>query len=109
MTQAEVLARAGLLQEAAAEAEKAVDLSAERPHVKARAFCLLGDIAASGAKPDYRQAMQYHTQAVKLAEPLATSKHPAIRVAAKEVMLGRPPGRRATTSPGAPGGKRRRR
>jgi len=31
--------------------------------------------------------MQYHAEAVKLAEPLVTSKHPAVRVAAKEVML----------------------
>ena len=30
---------------------------------------------------------EYHTQAIKLAEPLATSKHPAVRVAAKEVLL----------------------
>ena len=37
VTQAEVLARAGALKEAAAEAQKGVDLSAERPHVKARA------------------------------------------------------------------------
>ncbi len=87
VTQAEVLARAGLLEEAASAAEKAVDLSPQRPHVQARAFCLLGDIAASGPKPDYVQAMQHHMQAVKLAEPLTTSKHPALRVAAKEVML----------------------
>jgi tetratricopeptide (TPR) repeat protein len=87
VTQAEVLARAGALKDAAAEAEKAVSLSADRPHVKARALCLLGDISASGGKPDYREAIRYHSQAVQLAEPLVVSKHPAVRVAAKEVML----------------------
>ncbi len=87
LTRAEVLARSWALKEAAAEAQKAVELGSERAHVKARALCLLGDISASGMKPDYRQAMEYHGEAVKLAEPLTTSKHPAVRVAAKEVML----------------------
>lgn len=40
-----------------------------------------------GHKPDYQRALQFHSQAVTLAEPLVISKHPAVRVAAKQVML----------------------
>ena len=86
-TGAQVLAQAGLLKDAAIEAEKAIELSGQLPHVKARALCLLGDIAASGARPDYGRAMKYHMQAVELADPLAANRHPAIRIAAKEVLL----------------------
>ena len=86
VTQAEVLARAGSLKEAAAAAEKAVELSEDRPHVKARRRACWAAFP-SGTTPDYRQAIQYHSQAVQTAEPLAVSKHPAVRVAAKEVML----------------------
>ena len=55
--------------------------------MQARAYCLLGDVAASGPKPDYKQALDYHMRAVKLAVPLTGSKHPAVRIAAKEVAL----------------------
>ena len=51
VTQAEVLARAGSLKEAAAAAEKAVELSEDRPHVKALALCLLGDISPRAPRP----------------------------------------------------------
>jgi tetratricopeptide (TPR) repeat protein len=44
-------------------------------------------LAASGPKPDYGKAIQYHMQAVKAADALAADRHPAIRVAAKEVLL----------------------
>ena len=81
------MAQAGMLKQAAEEAKKAIDLAADLPQVKARAVCLLGDIAASGDKPDYRQANRYHTEAAQLARPFASSKRPAIRVAAKEVLL----------------------
>ena len=69
------------------EAEKAIALSAQRPHVKARVLCLLGDLKGSGPHPDYKQALQLHTQALQAANALIFDKHPAIRVAAKEVAL----------------------
>ena len=87
VTRARVLARTGKLPEAVAEAKKAVDVSDQRPHVKAGALCLLGDLTASGTKPNYAQAIQYHTEAVRTADPLALNAHPAIRVAAKEVLI----------------------
>ena len=87
VTRARILGQLGRLPEAVAEVQKAVETSQQRPHVKACALCLLGDLAASGQKPDYRRAIQYHMEAVKLADTLATNRHPAVRVPAKEVLI----------------------
>ena len=87
VTRAEVLAMTGQLAEATREAQQAVKLSERRPHVMARALCLLGDLAASGPQPDYKKAMEYHSKAVEQAGALATDRHPAIRLAAKEVLV----------------------
>lgn len=87
VTKAQTLLQAGHVAEAVTESLKAVELARQRPHVKARALCLLGDIQGAGAKPDFKQALDYHTQALQLAETLITSRHPAIRMAAKEVVL----------------------
>ena len=87
VTKAETLLATGDIAAAIAEAEKAVTLSAQRPHVKARAICLLGDLAAAGRKPDFKQALKYHGQALQAASALLADRHPAIRIAAKEVLL----------------------
>ena len=87
VTRAKVLAQTGRLAEAIGEAQKAVATSNERPHVKARALCLLGDLWASGAKPDYRKAFSFHSQSLQLSDSLTSDAHPAIRVAAKEVLI----------------------
>ena len=70
VTRAQVLAQAGRLSEAIEEAQKAVETSQKRPHVKARALCLVGDLLASGPKPDYKKALSFHTQAMQIADPL---------------------------------------
>jgi tetratricopeptide (TPR) repeat protein len=87
VTRAQILGLLGRLAEAAQEAQKAVETSQQRQHVKARALCLLGDLAASGPKPDYKKAIQFHMQAVQEADPLVADRHPAIRLAAKEVLV----------------------
>ena len=87
VTKAQALQQSGHVAEAVAEAEKAIALSEQRPHVKARAVCLLGDLKGAGPHPDYKQALQLHTQALQAADALIADKHPAIRVAAKEVLL----------------------
>ncbi|MBN2580442.1 MAG: hypothetical protein JXB10_15770 [Pirellulales bacterium] len=87
LTQAEILGQMGRVGEALVEVHKALETSQELPHVQARALCLLGDLTASGPKPDYRQALAYHTQALKAADRAADNPHPAIRVAAKEVLV----------------------
>lgn len=87
ITYAQLLDRAGRHDEATRQADRALNLSDRRLHVKARAQCLLGDLAGSAAKPDYKRALDYHMAAVKTADPLAVNRHPAIRLAAKEVLI----------------------
>jgi tetratricopeptide (TPR) repeat protein len=87
VTQAQVLGQLGRFREAIGEAEQALKTTDQRPHVKARALCLLGDLVASSPTPDYRKAIGYHMEAVKLADALASDPHPAIRLAAKEALI----------------------
>ncbi len=87
VTRAKILGQVGRIEEAVKDAEKAVRTGKRRPHIRARALCLLGDLTASGPQPDYKLAIKYHTEAIQAADPLATNRHPAIRVAAKEVMV----------------------
>ncbi len=56
VTRASRLAQAGRLSEAIEEAQKAVATGQKRLHVKARALCVVGDLTASGPKPDYGKA-----------------------------------------------------
>jgi len=87
VTLAQSLAQAGRLDEAIVEVRKAVAASDSRPYLKARALCILGDLLASGSKPDYKKAIAHHTQAIQLADPFANDPHPAVRVEAKEVLV----------------------
>lgn len=87
ITRAQILGQTGQFGEAAAEAQKALETSERRPHVKARALCLLGDLAGAGPQRDYKEAINFHMEAIKTADPLASSPHPAIRLAAKDVLV----------------------
>ncbi|MEE8451389.1 MAG: hypothetical protein V3R99_05715 [Thermoguttaceae bacterium] len=87
VTQAQILGQMGQLDEAVREAEKAVETSQRRRHVRARALCLLGDLTASGKRPNFSLAIDYHMRAIKEADPLVVDPHPAVRLAAKEVLV----------------------
>ncbi len=87
LTHAQVLGQLGRFREATERAEQAVSLSEKRPFVAARALCLIGDLANSAPQPDYKRAMQYHSQAIKKAEAIAGDPHPAVRLPAKEVLV----------------------
>lgn len=87
VTRAQILAQAGRLPEALEDVQKAIAMSEKRLHVTAQALCLLGDLLASGPKPDYKKALASHTQALQLADTLAADEHPAIRLAAKQVLI----------------------
>lgn len=87
LTRAQLLGQLGRFDQAMGEAQKAIEHSGHRQHIKARALCLLGDLYSAGAKPDYKKAVDYHMQAIQVADALTTSPHPAIRVPAKEVLL----------------------
>jgi tetratricopeptide (TPR) repeat protein len=87
IARARTLAQTGQWREAMTEAKKAAAASDDRPHLKAQATCLVGDLMASGPIPDFRKAMTFHTQAIQLSSPLVADPHPAIRIAAKEVLI----------------------
>ncbi|NQT16256.1 MAG: tetratricopeptide repeat protein, partial [Planctomycetes bacterium] len=79
LTRAQILGQLGRFAEAIEEAEQGLS-GTKRPHVRARALCLLGDLVSSQPQPDYRKAIEYHMEAVKATDPLAVSQHPAIRL-----------------------------
>ncbi|MCE5268180.1 MAG: hypothetical protein LLG00_09880 [Planctomycetaceae bacterium] len=87
VTYAQLLAQSGRLSEAVTEARKAIQSSDRRPEVKARAVCLSADLLASGGQPDFRKALELHSQAIQLAEPLTSDAQVAVRTAAKEVLV----------------------
>ena len=87
VTKAQTLLQTGNIAAASVETKRALELSEQRPHVKARAICLQGDLAAVGLKPDFKQALKLHGQALQLANTMLSDRHPAIRIAAKEVLL----------------------
>ena len=87
LTLADVLGKLGQIETGKVEVQAALEHSQQRPHVTARALCLLGDLTSSGPNPDYAKALEHHTQAIKTADPLAIDRHPAIRLAAKEVLI----------------------
>lgn len=84
---ARVFAQAGRLKEAQEQAQASVLRSDPRPHIKAAAQCLLGDLAGLGEKPNFSAALEHHTAAIQTADPLSVDRHPAIRLAAKEVLI----------------------
>jgi len=87
LTCAQLFSEAGRIDQARQEAQQAIQLSQRRPHVKAQALCLLGDLASGGPKPDWKQALDYYVEAIKTAESLGSSPHPAVRLAAKNVLV----------------------
>ena len=50
-------------------------------------MCLVGDLLASGQTPNFKKALASHTQALQLADTLVSDEHPAVRMAAKQVLV----------------------
>src|SRR5262249_10249472 len=57
------------------------------PIAAARVRALCGDFTAGLAEHDYQAALNHHAHAIKLAEPLAASQQPALRRAARELLI----------------------
>ena len=87
VTYAQILDQLGDSAEAINQAKAAIERSEKRPHIKARALCLLGDLINASATPDMAEALKCHTAAIKAAEPILSNRHPAIRKIAKEVII----------------------
>ena len=108
VTLAKTLGQMGRLTEAIEEAQKAVKSGQNRPHVKARACVRLAICWPPARNPTTRRPFPSTRKPFSLPIRLSTDPHPAIRMAAKEVLIDAhlaPP----TTSPGASGRRRRRR
>ncbi len=87
LTLAQLLASTGEREAALRELQTVAAASENRPHLKARAVCAQGDLHANGDPPDYKKAVEYYTEAIKIAHPIASDPHPAYRLAAKEVLV----------------------
>lgn len=87
ITRAELLAVEGGYDDALADAEQAIELSEARPELKALALWQMGNLLAEGPRRDYRQAVNFHLQAIKLAEPLAAHSSILVRHTARQVLL----------------------
>jgi tetratricopeptide (TPR) repeat protein len=57
------------------------------PQLWALAECQLGDLIASGPKHQFKEALEHHLEAIKLAAPLANDHRFAPRRLAKEVLV----------------------
>lgn len=55
--------------------------------LRARAECLLGDLAAVGPRRDFAKAIEHHLAAIKMASPLASDRVLAVRRDAKKILL----------------------
>jgi tetratricopeptide (TPR) repeat protein len=84
---ARVMLEMGDVDEALRHTNTVLEMPASPALVTAQAHLLLGDCLASAATPDYRQALDHHLQAIKLAEPLAVDEVVGIRRPAKDLML----------------------
>lgn len=87
LTRAQILGRQGESADAVREADRALQTSIQRPHLRARAYCVLGDLHASAPVPDFKQAIANHNEAIQAADNLTLSLQPAVRSAAREVLL----------------------
>lgn len=87
LTSAEFQGKTGSFAAARTAAEKVLTLPNLTPLMRAQAEALVGDLYAAGPKRDYKRAMEQHLKSVKTAEPLASSKQPTTRRAAKQVLL----------------------
>lgn len=84
---AELLHATGDHAGALAQTKAALKLSGIAKQVQARGQCLWGDLLASGAKPDFKQAIERHLAAIKLAAEAVTDEQASIRRAAKQVLI----------------------
>ena len=87
VTRARCLAAGGKHKLAIREVEKLLRSRELEPVVRAAALSLQGELVAARDGTSTAKAMRYHTQAIKIADPLAVSEDPQLRRQAKEILL----------------------
>ena len=83
----EILGQLGQFEEATQETKKIISTPDVADDIKAKALCQLGDLLAASPAHDYKSALEHHTSAIKLADPLSIDKRLAVRRAAKQLLV----------------------
>jgi len=87
LTAARLLAEVGEAGMAAKQARQVLIQQSAGDAERARAECLLGDLAATAPRPNYAQALEHHRKAMELATGPAGDKRFAVRRYAKKVLI----------------------
>ncbi len=87
LTEARIIARTGDFKRAFAETTAVANSLPATSHLKALAADQLGDLIAKSPRPDYKQALKHHMEAIRIAGALATDQQVAIRRAAKHILF----------------------
>ncbi len=87
LTRAAALAATGKHAEALTECDGVLAVEPLEPMVRGHALKVRGDLAAAGPGRDPQQALSFHSQAIKKVDPLGLDQRPAVRRAAKELLL----------------------
>ena len=87
LTRAEILGHEEKYEEAAQETKDVLAVEDLPDDMKAQALCELGDLLAASPAHDYKQALEHHMAAIKLADPLSIDKRMAVRRAAKSLLI----------------------
>ena len=87
LTEARILALTGDFKRAFAETGKIADAAPETSYLKALALDQLGDLIVSSPRPNYRQSLKFHMEAIRIADALATEQKIVIRRAAKHILF----------------------
>lgn len=87
LTRAELLADEGFFDAAMADNETVMEGTKALPLYQARAWCQRGTFSAEGLQPNYAEAIEAHTRAVRLAEPLTNDPNRNLRRGAKRLLV----------------------
>ena len=77
----------GEFEQARKDVDRVLDQKDVPEHLQAKAFLLAADLVLAVPDPDYEQSLMYHQQAIETANPLVADENPAIRQAAKQVLV----------------------
>lgn len=87
LTQAVFLAHRGKYSASLAEVRKIAEDESVEKHVRAQAYCHLGDLLQSGGGAKNREALEHHMRAIQLAGELVNSPEMLPRRSAKQVLV----------------------
>ena len=87
LTKSQLLAKNGQRGEALRQVEQVLALESLPAELHAYAECQMGDLLAEPTQGNYKQAMEHHLEAIRLAAPLADERRFAVRRLAKQVLI----------------------